>query len=98
MKKYQVIGGQYVFCNYGESDSLLGAKQIAGRHPEYWDNWQGWHKPDIYLSEDCVDGQATEFNYRGIAPKYGAQPVSIFINGNRDYTKGAWLDRIGAID
>ena len=52
MKKYQVIGGQYESVWYGESDSLRGAKCIATRHAEYWDNWQGWHKPRIYLAED----------------------------------------------
>ena len=55
MKKYQVIGGQYETRWYGESDSLHGAKIIAGKHKEYWDNWQGWHKPDIYQAEDVVD-------------------------------------------
>lgn len=52
MKKYQVIGGQYRHHWYGESDSLLGARIIAGKNKEYWDNWQGWHKPLIYRSED----------------------------------------------
>ena len=52
MKKYQVIGGQYESIWYGESDSLLGAKRIATKHEEYWDNWQGWHTPKIYLAED----------------------------------------------
>lgn len=53
MKKYQVIGGQYEQYWYGESDSLHGARVIAGKHKEYWDNWQGWHKPGIYLADDC---------------------------------------------
>lgn len=55
MKKYQVIGGQYEQCWYGESDTLRGAKCIATRHMEYWDNWAGWHKPHIYRAEDCRD-------------------------------------------
>lgn len=55
MKKYQVIGGQYESCWYGESDSLQAAKRIATKHEEYWDNWQGWHKPSIYNGEDCED-------------------------------------------
>lgn len=53
MKKYQVIGGQYEQRWYGESDSLHGARIIAGKNKEYWDNWQGWHRPGIYLAEDC---------------------------------------------
>ena len=52
MKKYVVVGGQYNFRYYGESDSMIGAKRIATRNEEYWDNWQGWHVPSVYLSED----------------------------------------------
>ena len=52
MKSYQVIGGQYEFYWYGESDTLRGAKSIATRHEEYWDNHQGWHTPRIYKADD----------------------------------------------
>lgn len=55
MKKYQVIGGQYESKWYGESDSLHGAKIIAGKNKEYWDNWQGWHTPNIYRAEDVLE-------------------------------------------
>lgn len=55
MKKYQVIGGQYEQCWYGESDSLHGARVIAGKNKEYWDNWQRWHTPKIYKREDCEE-------------------------------------------
>ena len=55
MKKYQVIGGQYESCWYGESDSLHGARIIAGKNMEYWDNWGGWHKPRIYRAEDVKE-------------------------------------------
>lgn len=55
MKKYQVIGGQYEQHWYGESDSLRGAKIIATKNAEYWDNWQGWHKPNIYDSADVIE-------------------------------------------
>ena len=58
MKAYQVIGGQYESHWYGESDSLRGAKIIAERNKEYWDNWKGWHKPKIYKAEDCEDIEA----------------------------------------
>lgn len=51
MKKYQIIGGQYESIWYGESDSLLGAKQIASRHVEFWDNYRSWNVPKIYLSD-----------------------------------------------
>lgn len=78
MKKYQVIGGQYRFCRYGESDSLRGAKQIAAKHGEYWDNWQGWHRPKIYLSADCMMVEPTEFNYSGIVPTPEAIPAAVW--------------------
>lgn len=53
MSKYYVIGGQYKQVFYGESKTLLGAKRIATKNAEYWDNWQGWHIPKIYDSHDC---------------------------------------------
>jgi hypothetical protein len=49
---YYVIGGQYESCCYGGTPTLLGAKRLANAHQEYWDNWQGWHTPNIYASED----------------------------------------------
>ena len=58
MKAYQIIGGQYEHYWYGESDSLRGAKIIATKNMEYWDNWQGWHKPKIYRSEECEEIEA----------------------------------------
>lgn len=51
MKKYQVIGGQYEQQWYGESDTICGAKRIATNHMEFWDNRQGWRKPDIYTAD-----------------------------------------------
>ena len=58
MKTYQVIGGQYEKRWVGESDSLRGAKIIAGKNKEYWDNWKGWNTPKIYRSEDCKEIEA----------------------------------------
>lgn len=55
MKKYQIIGGQYEPHWYGESDSIRGAKIIASKSVEHWDNWQGWHKPAIYRAEDVEE-------------------------------------------
>jgi hypothetical protein len=80
MKKYQVIGGQYESKWYGESDSLRGAKIIATKHEEYWDNWQGWHKPCIYAAEDVIEiesrGRITSPDGMKIrVPKVFAEPV-----------------------
>lgn len=64
MKKnnYYVIGGQYESYCYGGAPTLTGAKRLANKHKEYWDNWQGWHTPRIYKAEDTFatesyDGQ-----------------------------------------
>ena len=52
-KKYVVIGGQYKAVIYGYSDNLKGAKIIATKNKEYWDNWQGWRTPEIYEVKNC---------------------------------------------
>ena len=79
MKKYVVIGGQYFCCYYGEADTLTGAKRIAGKNAEYWDNWQGWHVPRIYRAEDVKDAGRQEK-----VVKFGAQPVAVaYVNGNK---------------
>ncbi len=82
MKKYQVIGGQYEYYWYGESASLRGAKIIAGKHKEYWDNWQGWQTPKIYKAEDCEEIEAKGWvtkvdGTRIIVPKEYVLPVEI---------------------
>ena len=51
--KYYIIGGQYESHCYGCSETLRGAKAMASRNKEYWDNLQGWHTPRIY-TEDAV--------------------------------------------
>lgn len=53
MQKYVVIGGQYSVRLYGVFDSLHAAKVYASKHPEYWDNWQGWNVPNIYRLDQC---------------------------------------------
>lgn len=54
MKRYHVIGGQYESYWYGETDSLHGAKCLAAKSEEYWDNWQGWHRPAIYTCDNVA--------------------------------------------
>lgn len=81
MKKYQVIGGQYVYTRHGESDTLQGAKMIASKNKEYWDNWKGWNTPKIYKAADCTQGNPTEFNFSGVYPSPDAEPVAICVNG-----------------
>ena len=50
---FYVIGGQYENHYYGGSNTLRGAKMLATRNTEHWDNWQGFHKPGVYKAEDC---------------------------------------------
>lgn len=79
MKKinYYVIGGQYEGYNYGGSKTLLGAKRLAGRSKEYWDNWQGWHTPAIYAAEDCEE-ITTRYGRSMMLPMFNAQPVAVY--------------------
>lgn len=76
MSNYYIIGGQYERFNHGGADTLLGAKRLAAKHDEYWDNWQGWHRPSIYAAEDCEE--ATNFYGTQILPKPYAQPVAVY--------------------
>ena len=71
---YYVIGGQYqAFC-YGGTETLEGAKRLATKHEEYWDNWQGWHKPVIYRAEDTEP--CTNFYGETRCPVERAEPVA----------------------
>lgn len=76
MKKnnYYVIGGQYQHYCYGSVPTLLGAKRLAKKRIEYWDNWQGFHVPSVYKAEDVVECE----NAYGVTfvPKYGSSPVA----------------------
>lgn len=51
---YYVIGGQYRYHYYGASKTLLGAKMLATRNKEYWDNFVGWMTPRIYSAEPVI--------------------------------------------
>ena len=76
MKKqnqFYVIGGQYEHFCYGGTPTLLGAKRLANKSREYWDNWQGWHTPQIYRAEDV--SLVENFYGETYAPKAGAMPV-----------------------
>lgn len=57
---YYVIGGQYNYICYGGTPTLIGAKRLANKNMEYWDNWAGWKTPKIYNADDTelvrVDG------------------------------------------
>lgn len=75
MKKYYIIGGQYAAYCHGSASTLTGAKRIATRHAEHWDNWQGWHVPKIYNATDVTE--VVNFYGSQFAPKEGAFPVAV---------------------
>lgn len=75
-----MIGGQYESYCYGGTPTLIGVKRLATRNMEYWDNWQGWHKPKIYRAEDVKMitsvGRITSFDGSEIyVPIDGAIPI-----------------------
>ena len=77
---FYVIGGQYETICYGGTPTLIGAKRLANRNKEYWDNWQGWHTPKIYKAEDTeeIESLGRITTYDGLiirVPKYNAMPV-----------------------
>ena len=74
--RFYVIGGQYQAFNHGGTPTLLGAKRLAKKCEEYWDNWQGFHVPSIYAAEDCV--RAENFYGEQMIPKAGATPVAVW--------------------
>lgn len=71
---YYVIGGQYEYCCYGGTPTLLGAKRLANANKEYWDNWQGWNTPKIYRAEDTKEIE-DEYGRTFRVPETGAMPV-----------------------
>ena len=101
MKKYQIIGGQYESHWYGETDSLQGAKQIATRNAEHWDNWQGWHTPAIYLSEntEVIESQGRVTTHDGekiIVPT--GEPYAVKVNGKWIIANADDSDPVDSLD
>lgn len=81
MKQYVVIGGQYDSYCYGDSDTLHGAKMIATKALEHWDNWQGFHYPAIYRREDVRP--CCNFYGEMYCPKDFASPIATRNYGER---------------
>lgn len=82
MKKnnFYVIGGQYESICYGGAPTLIGAKRLANKNKEYWDNWQGWHTPNIYAADDTaeIESRGRITTRDGITiriPKAGSEPI-----------------------
>lgn len=75
---YYVIGGQYESYCYGGTPTLIGAKRLANRNAEYWDNWQGWHTPEIYCAEDT-----RVIESRGRITTRDGQEIRVVVSGAR---------------
>lgn len=78
--KFYVIGGQYENYCYGGTPTLIGAKRLANKNKEYWDNWQGWNTPEIYKAEDTIEivskGRMTSCDGELVrVPKMDAMPI-----------------------
>lgn len=86
MKRYVVIGGQYDSYFYGSFDSLHAAKICATQHEEYWDNWQGWHKPKIYSSRQVE--LVNNFYGKQYCPKYDATPLYVWDSEAKKWVSG----------
>lgn len=78
---YYVIGGQYNYYNHGGAETLLGAKRKAAACMEYWDNWQGWHRPAIYAANDCHETTSIFYGAQ-MTPKPDAIPIAVW-NGKQ---------------
>ena len=78
---YYVIGGQYESYCYGGTPTLIGAKRLANKNKEYWDNWQGWHTPAIYKADDTqvIESSGRITTRDGVVirvPRLLAEPIS----------------------
>jgi hypothetical protein len=62
---YTVIGGQYSRINYGTTATLTAAKRLAAKNAEFWDNFQGWKKPAIYINYDAETSVYPDYVWDG---------------------------------
>ena len=86
--KYYIIGGQYESHCYGYSETLRGAKAMASRTKEYWDNFQGWHTPRIY-TEDAVK----EIESKGRITSMDGETIIVPVGDCAWYHDGKeWID------
>lgn len=88
-EKYAVIGGQYESYFYGTVKTLSQAKKLADDNIEYWDNFQGWHTPQIYKIEDTK-----KIISKGRVTSYDGQEIIIPIDKPsyvKDTRKGKWI-------
>ena len=82
---YGVIGGQYNRVCYKAFPTYLGAKRYANANKEYWDNWQGWHTP-----------QVVRFSLEDLAEAYETKSGEIVLNYEYTFDQWVWdLEQFG---
>lgn len=74
--KFIVIGGQYNTVCYGGANTLRGAQIIASKNKEYWDNWQGWHYPLIYIKDSIEEASKNIWHPDGVVIKEYAEAIA----------------------
>lgn len=75
---YYVIGGQYEPYNYGWCRTLHGAKCLAAKCEEFWDNHQGWHRPYIWPAWECEMRTTFYRDYESVVPCMDAEPAAVW--------------------
>ena len=81
---YYVIGGQYAYKCYGGTPTLLGAKRLARKCTELWDNHKGYHVPSIYAAEDTKEADTFYGRFQRVPADDYAVPVAV-------YFKNRWM-------
>lgn len=77
---FYVLGGQYASYCHGWCRTILGAKRLARKSQEYWDNWAGWHTPSIFAAADCEVRET--FHGEDVVPNHECRgPVAWYKNG-----------------
>ncbi len=91
--KYYVMGGQYEDICYGGSDSLRGAKLIATKNREYWDNREGWHTPAVYLASGTIVDEYGKRHVRTYDTSAGIVPERPIATKG----KSGWVKSVGGM-
>ena len=79
--RFCVIGGQHEYVCYGGAPTYTGAKRMAAKNTERWDNRRGICRPAIHKAEDTTEidisfgrGHSGRMTIR--VPKFDVQPMA----------------------
>lgn len=82
-KNYYVIGGQYLYLCHGTASTLIGAKRLATKCVEYWENCQSFRYPKIYEAKDIQEITSFDNECSTYVPKENAEPIATREWGDR---------------